>query len=337
LDRQEILADFGQLFVMALDGRVLPADVAEFFRTFRIGGIILFADNYSDPAQLRRLIDELQSRCAAPDRPLFVSTDHEGGRVQRFRDGFRRVPAMALCGRSSPESTEEMHRAMARELRGVGVNVNWAPVADLCEAETPGAIGDRSFGPDPETTARHVTAAVRGLQSEGLMACAKHFPGHGGTRQDSHRELPVVGDAWADIDAREMVPFRAAIAAGVEAVMTAHVLYPAVDANWPASLSPSWIDGILRRRLAFDGLVVTDAIEMTALRERWTPAECGRRALAAGSDVLIYYREAFQFTAFADLRRAVRDGELDLAALSRSVERVRRAKSALFSRLHATS
>src|SRR6185369_272737 len=169
--------DFGQLFVLAFDGARLPGEVEEFFRTFRIGGVILFADNYRDPKQLRALTDELQQRCASPEAPLFVSTDHEGGRVQRFREGFTRLEPMAAYGVREPAATEAAHRLAGRELAAAGINLDFAPVADLCPPDRPGAIGDRSFGSDPTTVARHVEAAVRGLQAEGLLACVKHFPG----------------------------------------------------------------------------------------------------------------------------------------------------------------
>jgi beta-N-acetylhexosaminidase len=328
----EILRDFGQLFIMAFDGKRLPPDIAEFFATFRVGGVILFADNYESPEQLAALTAELDARCASPDAPLFIATDHEGGRVQRFRAGFTRIPPMADYGARSPEETEAIHRVAARELAAAGVNFDLAPVADLCARETPGAIGDRSFGVDPERVAAHVAAAIAGIRGEGLLACVKHFPGHGSTVQDSHRELPVIDLDRAAMD-RELAPFRAAVRAGVDAVMTAHALYPrAGDPEWPASLSPFWLTTVLRGELGFDGLVITDAIEMKALQQRWSPTECGLRAQRAGADVLLYYREAHQFAAFAALRRALETGELDEAAVARSLDRVRRAKRHLVRR-----
>lgn len=315
------LADeFGQLFVLAFDGARLPDDVAEFFRTFRIGGVILFGDNYRDPAQLRALIDDLQRRAATSD--LFIATDHEGGRVQRFREGFTRIPAMAAM--RDPAGTEEMYRTAARELAAVGVNVDFAPVADLCAADCEGAIGDRAFGDDPRRVAEHVVAAVRGIQSEGLLACVKHFPGHGATEEDSHRVLPSIASTLDELRARDLVPFRAAIEAGVAAVMTAHALYP--DDALPASLSPFWLTGVLRRELGFEGLIITDALEMKALEGRFGYAEAGALALQAGSDVVLYYKEAYQYEAFWELRSRLERGELDREAIAASLERVRKAK-----------
>jgi beta-N-acetylhexosaminidase len=327
MDMEQIVDDFGQLFLMALDGPRLADDAAEFFRSFRIGGVILFRDNFRDVGQLRSLIDELQRRCA-PTAPLFIATDHEGGRVQRFRAGFTRIEAMAECGRLAPSEVLGRHRVIGRELRAVGVNFNLAPVADVCAPETPGAIGDRSFGPDAARVAECVCAAIAGLRHEGVLSCVKHFPGHGCTTQDSHDELPVVHAGRAELDGRDLVPFRAAIAADVEAIMTAHVLYPgAGDADWPASLSRHWITDVLRRQLGFDGLVVTDAIEMKALTSSWSPESCGRKALAAGSDVLLYYKEAHQFEAFHALRCALERGDIDPAPIAASLRRIARAKA----------
>jgi beta-N-acetylhexosaminidase len=327
------LRDFGQLFIMAFDGKRLPPEIAEFFATFRIGGVILFADNYESPEQLSALTRELQAQCAPAEAPLFIMSDHEGGRVQRFRQGFTRVEPMSEYGMRSPADTEAVHRTMARELLAAGINWNLAPVADLCNARSPGAIGDRSFGVEPERVALHVSAAIRGLHAEGMLACVKHFPGHGATSQDSHRELPMISVDRGTLEARELVPFRAALAAGAEAVMTAHVVYPqAGDAEWPASLSPFWLSTVLRQQLGFQGLIVTDAIEMQALKSRWTPVECGLLAMRAGADLLLYYREAHQFTAFHELRRALEAGELDTGAVERSLERVRQVKRRFLTR-----
>jgi beta-N-acetylhexosaminidase len=331
--KADLVRDFGQLFLLAFDGARLSAEVAEFFRTFRIGGVILFGDNYRDPRQLRALTAEVQERCAPPGAPLFISSDHEGGRVQRFRDGFTRLEPMAVYGRGEPAATEEIQRRAAAELAAAGVNLNLAPVADLCPVERPGAIGDRAFGEEPERVAAHVAAAVRGIQAAGLLACAKHFPGHGPTDEDSHRVLPVIRRSRAELESRDLVPFRAALAAGVDAVMTAHVVYPeAGDADWPASLSPHW-HGVLREEMGFAGLIVTDAIEMKGLTGRWSPLECGARALAAGADVLLYYKEAHQFSAVYELRRALERGEIDPRGVAASLERVRRIKRRIKRRL----
>jgi beta-N-acetylhexosaminidase len=331
-----VLEDFGQLFLLAFDGTSLGEDGVEFFRTFRIGGVVLFADNFRDPEQLGQLTAELQHRCAGPGEPLLIATDHEGGRVQRFRTGFTRLPPMAELGAGDPAATEELLVRAGSELAAAGVHFCLAPVADLAAATSAGAVGDRSFGPDPERTAEHVAAAVRGLRRGGVLSCVKHFPGHGATEVDSHRDLPVVSASRPVMEERELVPFRAALAAGVDAVMTAHVRYPQAvgeqddpGEDLPASLSPFWQSQVLRRELGFDGPIVADALEMKALRRYWTPAECGARALEAGSDLLIYYKEAHQFSAVYRLHRALEQGRLSASRVSEALGRVDRLKRRL--------
>jgi beta-N-acetylhexosaminidase len=231
---------------------------------------------------------------------------------------------MASLGDCDPDETLELHRVAAAELARCGVNVNFAPVADLCTQDCPGAIGDRAFGDDPARVAAHVAAAVRGIQSEGVLACAKHFPGHGATTDDSHRVLPSISWSFDEMVTRDIVPFQAAIEAGVAAVMSAHVVY--TNDSLPASLSSFWLRDVLRHKLKFDGLIVTDALEMKALQGRFAYAEAGALALHAGSDVLLYYKEGYQYEAFWELRSRFDRGEFDCDAVAASLERVRMAK-----------
>jgi len=327
--KRDIVRDLGQLFVMGFDGLEVPPDVEEFFATFRIGGVILFRDNFEEPAQLTKLIDRLQARCAS-GLPLFVFVDQEGGELQNFRSGFPSLPAAATLGEGDPAGTQAAHTAMARALGDVGVNVTTVPVADLSAAGTPGSIGSRSFGTDPEIVSRHVVATVEAVQAAGLLSCVKHFPGHGATTGDSHRELPLSEIPALELFRDHLEPFRAAIAAGVDAVMTAHVVYgQSPDPVTPASLSAYWVEEVLRDHLRFGGLIVTDALEMKALRRNWSPFECGLQALNAGSDVLVYYREAFQFDAFNRVRYHVDAGDFELGRIAASIDRVRAAKEPL--------
>jgi len=323
----DIVAEFGQLFIMAFDGPWPAPDTLEYLRTFRIGGLILFEDNYESPEQLRELIAVLQARGGDDHAPLFVCADHEGGRVQRFRRGFTPLPSMAEAGRGTPAATEHLFRTAGRELRGVAVNLNLGPVADVCAADQPGTIGDRSFGTDPATVARHVAAAIRGLAEEGVLACVKHFPGQGGTGQDGHREVPCVPATLERLQQHDLIPFRAAIAAGAAAVMTAHVTYPdCVSGDTPASLSTYWVTDVLRRQLGFAGLVVSDALEMKGIMTRYDPIDSGRLALAAGTDLLLYYKEDDQYEAFYALRQALRHGDIDPAPIAASIRRIRQVK-----------
>jgi beta-N-acetylhexosaminidase len=243
------------------------------------GGVVLFAYNVPTAAGLRALTDALR----AERGDVLLSIDEEGGDVTRleWETGSSYPGGAALGVLDEPETTEAVAASIASELADAGVNWNLAPVADVNVPENP-VIGSRAFGTDPELVARHVAAYVRGTQSRGVAACAKHFPGHGSTTQDSHLELPtVVGDVEDGLE-----PFRAAIAAGVQTIMTAHVRVPVLD-DAPATLSRAVIGGLLRGELGYDGLVLADALEMKAVSATYGVEDSAVRALEAGVDALI--------------------------------------------------
>jgi len=322
----EALMRFGQKFMIAYDGLAMTPDVKEFCRRFSVGGVILFADNFADPAQLAAATAEIQAECAAGP-PLFVACDHEGGRVQRFKTGFTRLPPVADLGLGDPDETRAIVGQAARELCACGVNLNFAPVADVALRDRPGAIGDRAFSSDPTVAARHVAAAVKAYQHHGVLACAKHFPGHGATDVDSHHALPSVARD-ANAEHAELAPFVAAIEAGVAAIMTAHVVYAGQrEAGLPATFSSYWIREVLREQLRFKGLVFSDALEMTAIRDRWQPAEAGELAIRAGTDIVIFYLIEEQLRAVHDLCVAADRGRFDASETDASLSRIAHAKA----------
>jgi beta-N-acetylhexosaminidase len=245
-----------------------------------LGGVVLFADNVADRAQAAGLVASLRA-----ERPeLVVAIDEEGGDVTRLEAaGGSSYPGnLALGVVDDVELTGAVGAAIAGELASVGVNMNLAPVADVNSNPLNPVIGVRSFGAEPELVARHVAAFVAGTQARGVAACAKHFPGHGDTKADSHLELPTVESGLA----AALVPFRAAIEAGVWAVMTAHILVPEADAEAPATLSEAVVTGLLRGELGFEGVVVSDALDMRAVSATVGVEEGAVRALAAGVDAL---------------------------------------------------
>lgn len=320
--------EFGQRFIIAYDGVAMSPDLKEFCRRFAIGGVILFADNFRDPGQLADSVAEIQRDCAS-GLPLFVGCDHEGGRVQRFKNGFTRLPPMADLGEQDPDSTATLLGTAARELAACGINLNFAPVADLAPRDREGSIGDRSFASDPAVASAHVAAAVRAYQRHGVLACAKHFPGHGGTSVDSHRALPRIRRSRRS-EREDLEPFAAAIRAGVAGVMTAHAVFagdPAGDV--PATFSSYWIEEVLRNRLHFSGLVFSDALEMTAIRKRWPPSEAGRLAICAGTDIVIFYLVEEQLRAVHDLCLAASRGAFDGSGNDHSLRRIAAAKATL--------
>lgn len=253
------------------------------------GGVILFSRNYAGPEQLACLTAEIHSLRTPP---LIIAVDHEGGRVQRFREGFTAIPPMRELGRlwdagaqSALHLAREIGFVLAAELRAHGVDVSFAPVLDV-DYGSSSVIGDRALHSDPEVVAELARSLLQGLRQGGMSGVGKHFPGHGYVRADSHTELPVDERDYRDIEASDLVPFRRAIGAGLGSIMPAHVLYPRVDAR-PAGFSPVWLKQILRRRLGFDGVVFSDDLGMHAARVAGGIVERARSALAAGCDMVL--------------------------------------------------
>ncbi|MFI6509970.1 glycoside hydrolase family 3 protein [Streptosporangium sp. NPDC050855] len=287
-----------------------------------LGGVTLFGFNVADAAQLSALTTRLRE-AADP----VVSLDEEGGDVTRlaYHVGSPYPGNAALGAVDDVELTRRVYRSIGDDLARCGVNLDMAPSADVNTAEDNPVIGTRSFGAETALVARHTVAAVDGLQSAGVAACVKHFPGHGATRQDSHLEVPLV-DASVDLlRERELVPFRAAIGAGTRSVMTAHVRVPALTGDLPATLSPAALTGLLRGELAYDGVIVTDALDMRAVTDTYGLAGGAVLSLAAGADLLCLGPIPDE----NDVRRivdeivaAVQDGRLPVARLEAAAERV---------------
>ena len=293
-----------------------------------LAGVILFERNVADPAQVAALCAELQDvarRAGHP--PLLIAADHEGGRVQRLRQGFTRSPAaLALGAAADLGLIERLHRAVGSELAAVGINVNLAPCADVNVNPRNPVIGTRSFGADPGAVAACVAAAVVGLQAGGVAAVIKHFPGHGDTHLDSHHTLPVIDRPVAALRAVDLPPFAAGIAAGA-AVMSAHIVVPGLTAKTPATLSQPALTGLLRGELGHAGLVMTDCLEMDAIAGRWPPADATIAALAAGADLVLWsHTPARQRAAVDAIAGAATDGTLAAEALAASAARVRAAR-----------
>jgi beta-N-acetylhexosaminidase len=274
--------------MMDIAGLELSAEERELLGHPLIGGVILFTRNYHDRAQLAALVDALH---ATRDPPLLVAVDQEGGRVQRFREGFTVLPPARHIGRLYNEDQREGLRfadisgwLMAAELRAVGVDFSFAPVLDL-DYGVSGVIGNRAFHADPEAVAELARAWLLSMRRAGMAAVVKHFPGHGAVAEDSHHALPRDGRTLADLRAADMLPFERLINLNVAAVMVAHVVYTAMD-KLPASLSARWIGGELRTELGFKGAVFCDDINMGATAAAGDFPSRARRALAAGCDML---------------------------------------------------
>jgi beta-N-acetylhexosaminidase len=276
----------GQLAVVGFEGKSLPGEIRALARDFDLGGIILFARNVESPEQVAEIAVEAQQ--LAQDLPLWVGVDQEGGRVARLKRPLTEWPPMSTLGRADDEAlASRFAAALARELLAAGISIDFAPVLDVLTNPKNPAIGDRALGACAETVARLGAAIVRTLQESGVAACGKHFPGHGDTSVDSHLDLPLVEHPPDRLQAIDFVPFRAAIDAGVAAIMTGHLLVPALDEANPATLSRPIVSGILRGDLGFDGLVFTDDLDMKAISGRTTREHAVVSAIGAGCDVAL--------------------------------------------------
>ena len=321
MGRQALRQSIGQVLMVGIPGPELDAATHVTLARFAVGGVILFRRNVSDVGQLAALTAELHG---LPSRPL-VAIDHEGGRVLRVGAPLTAFPPMATVGASGDaDLAQQVGRAMARELRAVGVDLNFAPVLDVRSNPANPVIGDRAFGNDPAVVANMGVAFMRGLQAGGVIACGKHFPGHGDTDTDSHLTLPVVRRERAALEQTELVPFRAAIAAGIPLLMTAHVLYPALDVDRPATLSRAILHDLLRVQLGFRGVIASDDLEMRAISDDRDIGRAAVETLAAGADLLLMCADlAKAETAAEAIERAVVDKQLDLAVLEAAADRVR--------------
>ncbi|MFP3988020.1 glycoside hydrolase family 3 protein [Streptomyces sp. E11-3] len=285
----------------------------------------LFGRNIADPEQLAALTAQLR----AERDDVLVAIDEEGGDVTRLevRTGSSFPGNHALGAVDDTALTRDVARELGNRLAACGVNLNWAPSADVNSNPDNPVIGVRSFGVDPALVARHTAAYIEGLQAAGVAACAKHFPGHGDTAVDSHHALPRIDVGLDVLRERELVPFRAAIAAGTKALMSAHILLPALDAEHPATLSPRILTGLLREELGYDGLIVTDAVEMQAIAATYGIERGSVLAVAAGADALCVGGGLADEDTVLLLRdalvAAVRSGELPERRLAEAAARVR--------------
>jgi beta-N-acetylhexosaminidase len=317
----------GQLAIAGFAGHSLPRELGLLAREFDLGGIILFARNVEAPEQVAEVARE--ARSLAKELPLWVSTDQEGGRVARLKSPFTIWPPMLTLGRSGDETlAQRFARALAAELRAVGISLDYTPVLDILTNRQNPVIGDRALAERAEDVAKLGTVIIRTLQEEGIAACGKHFPGHGDTSTDSHHELPIVEHPPDRLERVELVPFRAAIEADVASIMTAHVLIPSLDQERPATLSPRIVDGLLKKKLGYRGLVVTDDLNMKAISAKYGTADAVVAAIAAGCDAVLMCGTDHdaQAGAIEAVIHAVEDGTLPLGRVEDALARHRRVK-----------
>lgn len=317
----------GPLVMVDFSGRSPSPRLSHLISRRHLGGVVLFPKNIESAAQTAHLCRELQElarQAGAP--PLLIAADQEGGAVERLPLGL--PGAMALGATGSAALAEEAGRLAGRALRAAGVGVNFAPVLDVNTNPENPVIGIRSFGEDPELVARLGSAFARGLLQSGVAATGKHFPGHGDADRDSHLELPVVGHGLERLEAVELLPFHRAVQQGLPALMTAHVAFTAFS-PLPATLCPPLLEGVLRQRWGFDGVVFTDALSMAAVRDHVGAGTAAVLALLAGADVLLALgEEELQEEVFDAVDRALAEGVLSTARLRQSHRRLQRLRAA---------
>ncbi len=322
ISREEI----GQLFMIGFEGTAVSADFAAFLREYQPGGVILFARNLESISQIVDLTNDLQ-RCS-PHAPLLIAIDQEGGRVSRLPKGFTIFPPCEVVGRcQSSDLAYTVAATTAKELIAVGINMNMSPVLDVNSNPSNPVIGDRAFGTTPDLVSELGSATIDGLQDNRVVACGKHFPGHGDTNADSHLELPVVATPRERLEQTEFPPFKRAVTQGVATMMTAHVLYRALDASRPATLSPTIIQKFLREELQYDGVVLTDDLEMRAIIDHYGIEDATVQAILAGCDMpLICKDRNREVAAMKAVRDAIESGEISTERFERSLTRIRRLK-----------
>lgn len=330
---EQLQQKIGQLFMVGFDGLEPDAAITGLIREQRVGGVILFRRNVHTPAQVSALCQKLQEiNAEVSDEPLLIALDQEGGMVMRIEQGVTPIPAaMAFQAAGSVQDCERLNFVNADEMRQIGINMNLAPVLDVNNNSLNPVIGVRAYGEDAATVIDYGLAAIRGQQDAGLIVTAKHFPGHGDTAVDSHHTMALVPHDQERLRAVELAPFRAAIAQGVDAIMTAHVAFPAFepDTSVPATLSRAVLTGLLREEMGYDGVIISDCLEMGAIADGVGVAQGAIATLRAGCDiVLISHRLDQQRAAIAAVAGAIAQGGLAMERIEQSLARVRKLKHA---------
>lgn len=322
------MTQLGQLVFTGVSGLTLTEEEKKFIEKEDIGGVILFSKNYESPAQLAELVNSIQ--VLRKEYPLFIATDHEGGRVVRFKTHFTQFPPMLDIARlDSPKLFFDVATIMSEELLACGVNLNLAPVCDIWNNEQNKVIWDRAFGTEHEEVSKFISSMIRGFQTNGILSCAKHFPGHGNTTKDSHFDLPIVKKSLEQIKAEEFQPFIKAIKARVDIIMMAHIIVEDIDPNLPCSLSPE-AHRILRNELKFKGLILSDDMQMKAITDHRGTGEAAMMAIRAGSDLVEYRDMEEAILGLEGLKKAQKDKTIKAQDFTDRLSRVEETKKRYF-------
>lgn len=310
-----------QTLIVGLKGTTLTPEEQSWFSKDNIGGVILFDRNIESPKQLHHLILNLQTLASqSPDqKPLLVAIDMEGGRVQRLKAPLTIWPAMQVLGKiNSPSLAFDFAKSLGGEIQALGINTNLAPCLDVLTHPDNQVIGDRALSHDPEVVERLGSAIVRGFIKAGIIPCGKHFPGHGHTPIDSHKDLPIDQISLEDLQ-KHLIPFKKAFRSKLNLLMTAHIKYPQVDPDWPATLSKAFLREMACGTMSYRGLIVSDDLDMMALRKHWSVEDIAVRAVQAGCHLLLYGNDLESpFVAGEALEKAVDKGQINREQIQES-------------------
>lgn len=320
----------GQLMIIGLQGTTLSPEESNFIVKNNIGGVILFERNCTSPEQLHKLCSSIHalSNKMAERTPMFIGIDMEGGRVSRLRVPFTRWPAVKKLGDIDLTSVSfKFSYDMGIELAAVGINLNFAPVIDTLTNPKNTVIGDRAISSDPELVAKHASALVRGYIKANIIPVCKHFPGHGNTSVDSHKDLPIEEMTLEELDRTSLGPFKKAFRARLDLLMTSHIKFPKIDPDWPVTLSPKFLKDLLRKDLRYRNMVISDDLDMKALTNHFKKEVIAVQALKAGCDLLLYCNDpSSPFIALDAIKKAIDKGELNSDSITESINKITRFK-----------
>ncbi|GKU79948.1 beta-N-acetylhexosaminidase [Paenibacillus sp. L3-i20] len=328
LDSMTLEEKVGQLVIVGLNGTTMQPATKAMINKYKVGGFILFKDNIKNSDQTIKLLNELKKTNKSNVSPLWLSVDQEGGRVRRLPNEFVKTPSAGAIGDVNDSTyTYSIGQALGMKLHALGFNMNFAPVLDINSNPKNPVIGDRAFGTDPQSVTTHGIEMMKGISSQNIAAVVKHFPGHGDTVVDSHFDLPIVSKSLKELEQFELLPFVKAIEEKTDAIMIAHLLMLKLDDRNPATISKEVITGLLREKLNYEGVIITDDMTMAGLMKTNSIGEASVKSILAGSDlILVGHKDELQQEALVALQTSVRSGEISEERLNESVYRLLKLK-----------
>lgn len=324
LNRLSLSEKIGQMIISGFEGTSVTTNAADLIKEYKLGGLILFGTNIKSETQLVNLTNALKTVNSNNKVPLFISTDQEGGRVNRMPASIINTPRARSIGETNNEKyAYNIGNVIANELTSFGFNVDFAPVLDIQSNPKNTVIGDRSFGSNSNIVSKQGAAMMKGIRSGNIIPVVKHFPGHGDTSIDSHLALPVVNKDLASLNKLELIPFRNAFKNNADMVMVAHILMKKLDSKYPASMSKTVITGLLRKQLGFDGVVITDDMTMGAIAKHYNLKDAAVKAVNAGSDmILVGHGKENVSTVYNSLYKAAKNHTISESTINKSVYRI---------------